>query len=218
MDSPSQSKTITVSNGGDQQPAVVDNNIPVAVASFPGEKQTSGDAALDHFVSVIRDGWRKHIETILLQAKHCAEARRTLDPLQKQKLYRRLPFKQSMFSKLADVGESRALFAANVRKHLPSNWSLIYLLRNLSGEELEAAISQKVLTPKATRNELAIWLAENSSHRKEDRRRSAQNDAHHEDLLQSLTMAFWASKQLTNIWASCPEAVRIRFARTLTGR
>jgi hypothetical protein len=177
-------------------PAVPGDNIRIVPATFPGEKQTSQDAQVDRFASAITAEWRKSIEGILTTATLCAEARKTLNYQQREELYRILPFKEPMFSKLVSIGANKALFDEKIQKHLPANWTIIHLLRNLTEKEIDKAISQKALTPGTTRNDLSKWLSQNSSHRKEDRRRAAPNKAHHDSQVQSLVAAFKSSPEL----------------------
>ena len=77
-----------------------------------------------------------------------------------------------MFSKLAALGANKALFADKIRKRLPACWTVLYLLRDCTEEELLRAITENVLTPDVTRSRLSKWLLENSSRRKEDKSRA----------------------------------------------
>lgn len=214
MDFRSKSKTITESNDGVQLPDVFDNNIPTAPGLCPGA-QSTGDDPIDRFASEIRQEWRKSVQSILKVAESCAKADHELDVLQKSRLYKRLPFDRTAFSKLAAIGKRPALLNERIQKSFPANWTTIYLLRKLTEEEIEQAIRDRALTPSSRRNEISAWLSEHSSHRKDDHRRAAANDAHHENFLRDLKKAFQSSTELIAIWGRCPEAVRIRFARSL---
>lgn len=157
------------------------------------------------------------MQGLLNVAKACAKADREFDVLQKTRLYTRLPFDRTAFSKLAAIGKNLALLNERVQKRLPANWTTIYLLRNLTAEEIDQAIRDKALAPASKRSEISAWVSEHSSRRKDDRRRASANDAHREDLLRELQTSFQSSSELMAIWGRCPEAVRIRFARSMVG-
>ena len=197
-----------------QLPAAASSDTDIA-PTFPGEKRASGDAEVDHYAKEIRSGWRTSVAAILLVCRLCEEARKTLDYLQRQQLIKRLPFEEATFSKLCTIGRNRLLLDEKLQKHLPANWSIIYQLRNLKAEELQKAISEKVLTPDTTRNELNKWLSENSTYKKDDRRRAEPNKTYHEGLLQSLLAAWEASPEIVETWRKSPKAVRSRFFQAI---
>lgn len=99
---------------------------------------------------------------------------------------------------------------------MPANWTIIHKLANCTGEEISRAIRAQVLHPDCARRELDAWLKGNSEARKDDARRKASNDARHDDLLRQLTDALKPSPEFRAIWKRCRDAVRARFARSLT--
>jgi hypothetical protein len=201
----------------DQLPAVPGAEIGLA-ATFPGETRTSGDAKVDHYATSIVRGWRETVESILQIGKTCAEAFASLDHLQRQKLYEKLPFGEATFSKLITIGKSETLLDVEVQEHLPPSWSIMYQLTNLTREEARKAIAEEALTPETTRTELNKWISKNSSSRKnrKGRRRKPIDNADQDALLRRLIEAFTGSPKLMAVWDECSRAVRKKFGRGLT--
>jgi hypothetical protein len=200
----------------DQLPAVPGSEIAIA-AAFPGEKTEADHAAVEHLAAEITEYWMTSVTSILMVCKLCAEVAGKLDPLQRRELIDRLPFKESMFSKLASIGKNQALLDVNVQMHLPASWSIIYQLKDLTHEEAQRAISAKVLTPETTRAELNNWISKNSASWKDEKRlrRKPLKNADNDVLLHRLIKAFTGSTEIMTVWDECPRAVRRRFGREL---
>lgn len=114
--------------------------------------------ALDvpNIARTIKENWRKSIEGILKVAQECAKARDQLSTAQKQQLYKLLPFKEAMFSKLASIGEDPRLM-----QHvdlLPLSISTMYEAKKLPDDRFEAAIKENVLRPDVKREDFRSWI------------------------------------------------------------
>ena len=105
---------------------------------------------------VITENWRKSVQGILKVAQECAKAKNKLSQVQKQQLYELLPFGESMFSKLATIGDDPRLL-----KHqdlLPLSISTIYEAKKLPDDQFEAAIKEGVLKPDVKREDFKLWV------------------------------------------------------------
>src|SRR5205814_10451891 len=69
-----------------------------------------------------------------------------------------LNVEKPMFSKLSRIGRDERLYAADVLPHLPMCWSTLYLISKFSDDELNDALKEKVIKPKAKRAAIAAWL------------------------------------------------------------
>jgi hypothetical protein len=131
---------------------------PVTKAERPtktaSQKKVSGQKVAAYAES-ISQAWQKSTDCILRVAAHCAAAKNELSRSEKQELIERLPFGEVMFSKLANIGDDSRL-----NKHqelLPPSISTLYLIQNLSDEQLEAAVTEQILRPDVTRSEVEEW-------------------------------------------------------------
>ena len=107
----------------------------------------------------INENWRKTVEDLKV-AQDCATAKKMLSSTGKQKLYELLPFKASMFSKLAAIGEDPRLMRH--QDLLPVSISTIYEARKLSDDRFKAAIEEGALKPDVKREEFEGWVKGNA--------------------------------------------------------
>ena len=103
------------------------------------------------YATLISTEWRKATASILAVAKICAEANKILTPNDKKNLFKELPFKQSVFSKLATIGEDKRLTNSSFVEMLPPNYSTIYEIAQLTDDKLREAVSSKLINPRSTR-------------------------------------------------------------------
>lgn len=194
----------------DDSPRVSDNDASTIAAVVPRGTQSACDA-VDQFASKIGNEWRKSAESILKVAQCCAEANQSLDNHDKKRLYEKLPFDRTMFSKLAGIGANKALFDDSIRKSLPASWTMLTLLRDSTEEELERAVSEGALYPGVTRSHLKKWLSEKGRRGKDDERRAKPNGAPHDEILEGLLRAFAPPQEWSDLWRKSPGAVRQQF-------
>jgi hypothetical protein len=107
----------------------------------------------------ISTNWHNTTASIIKVAADCYSARTNLSVSEKRDLIERLPFGESMFSKLASIGEDKRL--QEHQKLLPPSISTIDLLRKLTPEQFEIAKDEKVVRPDVTRDEIVEWKQRN---------------------------------------------------------
>lgn len=121
----------------------------------PGPSNAAPD--LKGIAETIKENWRKSVEGILKLTKECAKARNQLTESQKKELYKLLPFNESMFSKLASIGDDLRL--RNHQDLLPASISTLYELSQLPDERFESVLKEGLLKPDLKRQELTNWKA-----------------------------------------------------------
>jgi hypothetical protein len=98
------------------------------------------------------------IDKVLEVAKVCYQAERELSEDGLTKLGSLLSFGPAWLSKMRRIGADARLLTDQVRPLLPvHSASSLYEISGWSDDKLEAAISEKVLTPKATRSQLEAF-------------------------------------------------------------
>ena len=112
---------------------------------------------LDRYTGLILAEWQKATASIMAVAKTCSEANGTLSAQDKRELFKRLPFGQSVFSKLAAIGSDTRLQKPRLLKLLPPNYSTIYEVSHLSDAKLGEAIKGEIITPKASRSDIVSF-------------------------------------------------------------
>ena len=118
---------------------------------------------VDKYLQEISNGWHETTKSILAVAKICAEANSDLAPDEKRELLKNLPFGASVFSKLAKIGSDPRLKKQAIAKLLPPNYSTIYEVSHLSDDRLQAAVKRKILTPEASRAQIASFVQNRAS-------------------------------------------------------
>lgn len=109
-----------------------------------------------NIAKTIKENWRKSVEGNLKVAQECAKAKDQLSTAQKQQLYKLLPFKEAMFSKLASIGDDPRLM-----QHvdlLPLSISTMYEAKKLPDDRFKAAINEHVLRPDVKREDFRSWI------------------------------------------------------------
>jgi hypothetical protein len=109
------------------------------------------------FARPIEENWYRASSSIFKVAKLCAEAKNTLTKVQLRELIGQLPFERSIFSKLSAIGDNDRLCDPQLRQLLPPHYSIVYEVTKLTDEELDLAVDEGVIHPKATRVELIDW-------------------------------------------------------------
>jgi len=99
------------------------------------------------FAIRISTHWTKAAQSIIKVAVICHEANDELDADEKKDLFKLLPFSQSTFSKLAQIGADQRLTSPAIQELLPPNYSTIYLIGQLNNNELSTAVNDGVIKP-----------------------------------------------------------------------
>jgi hypothetical protein len=123
---------------------------------------------IDKFASEIRSLWYRSVKEILDMAKACAAADRQLGPKQRKILVEKLPFGESAFSKLVQIGKD--LHIRDIIKWLPPSYSTIYLVSQMSKQQRESGIEAGVIHADATREDIENFRAGDRSSPKADPR------------------------------------------------
>jgi hypothetical protein len=117
-------------------------------------KQSAGERMklIDELASKIATLWYKSTKTVYHTAVACAEAARRLGPEQKKLLLKKLPFGESTFSKLVQIGKDSRIH--KFIKKLPPSYSTIYLVSQLSDEQLKVGIETGIVNAEASREDI----------------------------------------------------------------
>jgi hypothetical protein len=114
-----------------------------------GEGQTSKRSAsgqkVAEYAERISQGWQKTVGSIWSVAEDCFVAKNDFTASEKRDLIARLPFGESMFSKLASIGGDKRL--KEHRELLPPSISTMDLLRKMSDEKFEIVRTKGLLKP-----------------------------------------------------------------------
>jgi hypothetical protein len=105
----------------------------------------------------IEKQWQKAATSIIEVARLCSEANERLSGLHKKLLIKELPFGESTFSKLVQVGNDKRLRGSRVRALLPPSYSTIYEITLLNDKELNQAIKDEVISPTVRRAAVQRW-------------------------------------------------------------
>jgi hypothetical protein len=116
-----------------------------------GDKVTS----FAHYVSSIGD--YLGLTAMMEVARLCVEASNRLTAAQKLELIAKLPFGETTFSKLIQIGTDSRLHTPVVQRLLPADFTTIHAVALLKDEELSIAIAEKVIHPGMKRPELRRW-------------------------------------------------------------
>jgi hypothetical protein len=117
--------------------------------------ETGSGQKVTEYAERISANWQKSTDSILQVAADCAAARNELTAPEKRELMERLPFGESMFSKLASIGNDTRLYEH--KKLMPPSISTMYQIQELSDEQFETAKTEKVLRPDVTRDKVQEW-------------------------------------------------------------
>ena len=107
-----------------------------------------------HIVNI----WRHAADGMMEVARLCCEASERLTAIDKKQLIKRLPFKESTFSKFVQIGKDARLQRLHARRLLPPHYTIAYPLTRLTNDQLETAAKQGVINPDMKRADLQGWL------------------------------------------------------------
>lgn len=141
------------------------DNAALPLELAPIAESSHGSAA--YYTYHIRASWHKSTMAIFEVAKLCYQAKETLSPEDKRKLLEPggLPFSKPTFVKLALIGSDKRLEL--IQAELPPSFTAIYEIHQLDGDQLNTAVSTKVVHPDATRAEIMNFRRSCSSKRAE---------------------------------------------------
>ena len=109
------------------------------------------------YASAINGHWQQGVDAFMHIARLCAEASVRLTSAQKRDLMQALPFGETAFSKLAQIGTDTRLHVPEIRRLLPPHYTTAYAVTLLTDEELKRAIAENVIYPDMKRAELQRW-------------------------------------------------------------
>jgi hypothetical protein len=117
------------------------------------------------YAASIGGSWRRAVEAIMEVARLCLDASERLTAPERQELVDKLPFGQSVFSKLITIGKNERLQAPEVQRLLPPHYTIVYSLATLHKYDLDQAIAARVVCPDMTRFDLEKWIRANRATR-----------------------------------------------------
>jgi hypothetical protein len=145
--------------------AVARTDIACADGNF-SQGKISDSGAITRYAYAISQNWRRGVEAFLELGRLCAEAEERLDPAQQAELKAELPFSAATFSKFRQIGLDARLRKPEVQLLLPAAYTTIYTISCLkSDEDLNAAITEKIINPSMKRGELEKWWKEREAAR-----------------------------------------------------
>ena len=121
-------------------------------------KKNASERKVSDYAKRISENWRKSVGSIWSVAEDCLVAKNEFTASEKQDLIARLPFGESMFSKLASIGGDKRLKAH--RDILPPSISTMDILRKLSDAQFEIARTKGLVG--ATREDVKQWTRGNN--------------------------------------------------------
>jgi len=114
------------------------------------------DIEIQPFVDRITSAYWQGVDSVLDMAKACADAVAKLKDEEQQKRLLRLldiPMTEATFSKHVKVGNVKWLHAPDLRPSLPQGLTILYELSFLTDEQAKAAIANRTIQPKLSRQE-----------------------------------------------------------------
>jgi hypothetical protein len=131
--------------------------------------------AVTKYADAISGNWQHGVEAFLEIARLCAEAEERLDPAQQAELKAKLPFGAATFSKFRQIGLDARLRKPEIQVLLPAAYTTIYAITCLNDEDLNVAITEKIINPDVKREKLEKWRVERQEARQQ--KPSAPRDA-----------------------------------------
>jgi hypothetical protein len=176
------------------------------------------------YAARIVNSWRHAADGMMEVARLCCEASQLLTASEKKQLVKRLPFKESTFSKFVQIGKDARLQRLHARRLLPPHYTIAYPLTRLTNEQLETAAKQGVINPDMKRADLQGWLkarrlwmqtASPSDHPAQivERPGAEVVAAEDEQAFAALAAAWSAAPALQTAWTSATDPARERFVR-----
>ena len=118
-------------------------------------------ALIEESTPKVRTFWRGSVKMICDAAAECARTAKRLDAEHKKLYVKKLRFGNTVFNMLKRIGEDKRI-PKNV-KHLSPSISTIYEVSHLSNEQLKLGISEGIVNPGATRDDIKIFRGRHKS-------------------------------------------------------
>jgi hypothetical protein len=115
------------------------------------------DLSVANYASQIGQNWERGVDAFMTIARLCAEANAQLTTAERGALLKQLPFGDSAFSKFVQIGNDHRLNTPELRRLLPPHYTITYAVTLLTDQELQDAITEKVIHPDMRRGELQKW-------------------------------------------------------------
>jgi hypothetical protein len=112
----------------------------------------------------IQRSLEKGLEGDLETADVWVDAQKRLDPKALKKLHKKMFKTKSEWSKYVTVGDKKKLKKPGVRALLPKGIERLYAVALLTDAQIDEAIKEKVLNPKATRGAMDAFRKGSGSH------------------------------------------------------
>jgi hypothetical protein len=105
------------------------------------------DLSVANYASQIGQNWERGVDAFMTIARLCAEANAQLTTAERGALLKQLPFGDSAFSKFVQIGNDHRLNTPELRQLLPPHYTITYAVTLLTDQELQDAITEKVIHP-----------------------------------------------------------------------
>jgi hypothetical protein len=166
------------------------------------------------YAAGIGEGWRRLTQDVMKVAQLCFEANERLSATQKKELIGQLPFKQAAFSKLSQIGKDTRLHAPEMVRLLPPHYTIVYMLTQLTDDELATAAKERVIHPDMNRANLQKWLNSCRDQNVPEPKRATRND---HMAFADLEVAWCSARQFKAAWAQATDLARERFVCEVLG-
>jgi hypothetical protein len=104
-----------------------DLHAPDAGEISPGKKSLGkGMYSVASYAEPIGESWRRSVEAIVEVARLCVEASERLTPQERGELIERLPFSETVFSKLTKIGKNGRFQTPKFQRLLPPHYTIMY--------------------------------------------------------------------------------------------
>ena len=116
---------------------------------------------IDESVAKVRTLWRNSVNMICNAAAEVARTVKRLDAEHKKRYAKKLGYGNTVFNMLKRIGEDKRI--PKIIKHLSPSISTIYQVSHLSNEQLKLGISEGIVNPGATRDDIKIFRGSHKS-------------------------------------------------------
>jgi hypothetical protein len=134
------------------------SNISGGITEFLDSFDDGPSKIVERHAAAISNASGRSLDDILNLSAACAEAKHALHPQAKRELYELLSFKRTKFSMLAAFGWNQALRKLEIKQHLPAKLRLLHLMKDSDDTEIDKAITDGVLSPRAKYQDLKAWI------------------------------------------------------------
>jgi hypothetical protein len=131
-----------------------------AVEISPGKNLDGRDVeefSVASYSNAINRDWQRLVGASMQIARNCADADARLTPAEKAELIATLPFEEATFSKFVQISKDSRLHTPEVQPLLPPYYTTVYEITLLKDAELHRAITEKIICPEMTREQLLKW-------------------------------------------------------------